>query len=114
MADQSGSTGFLPLYKSALQAYEKTAGITLAEHPFALQLQSCDSLEFMTSVLQCQAEALGVFQGSDRVMKNIKSTVPILSRLSSTASLAVDVGLVRQQPFTPCSITDRLYSHTHL
>ena len=114
MADQSGSTGFLPLYKSALQAYEKNAGITLAEHPLALQIQSCDSVESIASILQSQAQALGEFQGSDRVMKTIKSTVSILTRLSSTASLAVGAGLVRQHALMPCLFTDRFCSHTRL
>jgi len=55
MADQSGSTGFFALYESALRAYEKNAGVAFAEHPLALQLQSCDSVESVTSVLQGQA-----------------------------------------------------------
>jgi hypothetical protein len=114
MADRSGSTGFLALYRSALQAYEKNAGVTLAEHPLALQLQSCDSVESMTSVLQAQVEALGEFQGSNRVMKTIKGTVSILTRLSSTASLAVDVGPVHQQALMSCLFTDRSCSHTRL
>ena len=97
MADQSGSSGFLALYGSALRAYEKNAGVAFAEHPLALQLRSCDSVESITSVLQGQAQALGEFQGSDRVMKSIKSIVLILTRLSSTAALAIDMGLVRQQ-----------------
>ena len=113
MADQSGSNGFPRLYESALQAYEKNAGVVLAEHPLALQLQSCDSVESMTSVLQGQAQAFGEFQGSDRVMKTIKSIVSILTRLSSTASLAVDMGLVRQQASMPCSITHIFSSYTH-
>jgi len=114
MADQSGSAGFLPLYESALQAYEKNAGVAFAEHPLTLHLQSCDSIGSTTSVLQGQAQALGEFQGSDRVMKSIKSIVSILTRLSSTAALAVDMGhrLVRQQALMSCFITDRFFSHT--
>ena len=112
MADQSRSTSFLALYGSALQAYEKNAGIPFAEQPLALQLQGCDSVESMASVLQGQAQALGEFQGSDRVIKIIKGILSILTRLSSTTSLAVDMGLVRQQALMPCSITDSFYSHT--
>jgi len=97
MADQLGSTGVLALYESALQAYEKNAGVALAKHPLTSQLQSCDSVGSMTSVLLGQAQALGEFQGSDRVMKSIKSIVSISTRLSSTAAPAIDIGLVRQQ-----------------
>jgi len=112
MADQSGSTSFLALYGSALQVYEKNAGVTLAEHPLTLHLQSCDSIGSMASVLQGQAQAFSEFQGSDRVMKSIKSIVSILTRLSSTAALAVDMGLVRQQALMSCFITNRFCSHT--
>jgi hypothetical protein len=118
MADQSGSraTGFafLSLYESALQAYEKNAGVVLAEHPLALHLQSCDSVESMTSVLQGQVQAFGEFKGSERVMKTIKSTVSVLTKLSSTASLTTDsdMGLVSQQALVQCSITDRFCSHS--
>ncbi len=107
MADQSGSTSFLALYQSALQAYQKNAGLALPEHPLALQLQSCDSAESMASVLQGQAQAFGGSQGSDRLMTTIESTVSILTRLSSTASLTIDMSLVRQQALMPCSMTDR-------
>jgi len=91
MADQSR---FCALFESALQSYGKDAGVNLPEHPLALQLQSCHSTESIIAVLQGQAQAFSEFRGSDRVMKTIKSTVSILTRLSATASLAVDIDLV--------------------
>jgi hypothetical protein len=94
MADQSISTRFHELFESALQAYEKKAGFTLAEHPLGIQLQSCNTAESITAVLQGQAKAFSESRGSDKVMKSIKNTVSILCRLSATASLAVDFGLV--------------------
>jgi hypothetical protein len=94
MADQSGSTRFRELFESALQAYEKKAGVTLAEHPLAIQLQTCESVESITTVLQGQAQLFSEYRGRDKVMKSIKNTVSIMSRLSATASLAVDIGLV--------------------
>jgi hypothetical protein len=95
MTNQPGSTRFRELFESALQAYEKKAGVTLAEHPLAVQLQNCNTVESVTAVLQCQATTFSEFQGSDRVMKSIKNTLLILTKLSATASLAVDTGLVR-------------------
>lgn len=68
----------------------------------------------MTSVLQGQVQAFGEFKGSERVMKTIKSTVSILTRLSSTASLTTDMGLVSQQALVQCSITDIFCSHSRL
>jgi hypothetical protein len=88
MADQSR---FRPLFESALQSYQKNAGINLAGHPFALQLQSCHSIESIIAIFQGHAQVFGGSQGSDRVMKAIKSTVTILTGLSATPSLAVDM-----------------------
>jgi hypothetical protein len=97
MTNQPGSTRFRELFEAALQAYEKKAGVTLAEHPLAVQLQSCNTVESVTVVLQGQATTFIESQGSDRVMKSIKNTLSILTKLSATASLAVDIGLVRKQ-----------------
>ena len=103
MADQSRPTHFHSRFESALRAYEKTVGVTLAEHPLAVQLQSCHSIESITAVLQAQAQAFGEFRGSDRVIKSIKNTVSTLARISATTSLAIDLGLVCQQPLLACS-----------
>ena len=96
MAEQSGSYCFRALFESALQSYEKTTGILLAEHPLAVQLQSCHTIESITAVLECQMLTFGDFRGSDRVMKSIKSTLSILTRLSIPASLGDAVVLVRR------------------
>ena len=93
MGGQSESTSFRALFESAFQAYEKT-GITLAEHPLAMQLQSCHSVESMTALVQEQASAFNEFRGKDRVTKSLKSTLSILTKLSATASLGDVVGLV--------------------
>src|SRR6266851_403886 len=63
------------------------AGVILANHPLAIQLQSCHSIESITTVLQGHAQAFSESRGSDTVLKSIKSTVSILIRLSATASL---------------------------
>jgi hypothetical protein len=96
MTDQSGSARFSSLFESALQSYEKKSGVMLAEHPLAVQLQTCHSVESIITLLQGQAQAFGDFRGSDRVMKSIKSTVSSLTRLASIASLGDAIGLVRQ------------------
>jgi hypothetical protein len=94
MANRSGSARFQVLFDYALQAYEKKTGVTLAEHPLTIQLQSCHSVESITTILQDQAQALSDFQGSDRMMKSIKTIVSILTPLSSAAALADAVALV--------------------
>ena len=94
MAQQPDSPHFQAHFEPALQAYEKKAGVSLAQHPLAIKLQNCDSVEAVTGLLQDQARAFGDLQGSDRIMKSIKTTVSILSKLSSTASLADAFGPV--------------------
>jgi len=99
MGDQPESASFRVLFESALQAYEKTTGISLAEHPLAIQLQSCHSIESMTALVQDQASAFNEFREKDRVTKSVKNTLSILTKLSATASLGDAVGLVcRKSP----------------
>ena len=101
MAHQPDSARFQTLFEPALQAYEKKAGVSLAQHPLAIKLQNCDSVEAITSLLQDQARAFVDLQGSDKIMKSIKTTVSILSKLSSVASLVDAFGLVCKQELVP-------------
>jgi hypothetical protein len=57
MADQPGSSRFQALLESALQSYEKKAGITLADwdDSLAIQLQRCRSIDDITTLLQDKA-----------------------------------------------------------
>ena len=94
MAQQPESARFQAQFEPALWVYEKKAGVSLAQHPLAIKLQNCDSVEAVTGLLQDQARAFGDLQGSDRIMKSIKTTVSNLSKLSSAASLADAFGPV--------------------
>jgi hypothetical protein len=96
MADRSGTAHFEPLFESALQAYKKKTEITLAEHPLAVQLQSRDSAESITTtLLQGEPQAFSNFQERARIMKSIETTVSILTT-PSTAYFGDAFGLVRQ------------------
>ena len=97
MDDKGGSIRVHKLFKSALQAYEKKTGIALAEHPLAVQLQSCDSAESITTLLQGQAQVFSESRRSDRVLKYIKNTVSSLTKLSATTCLAIDMSLLVRQ-----------------
>jgi len=111
----SESVRFQALFGPALQAYEKMAGVSLTQHPLAVKLQRCDSIEAITGLLQDQAQAFGHLRGSDKIMKSLKTTVSILSKLSSAASLTDAFGLVRQKRLMACltSLTF-IYRHSHL
>jgi hypothetical protein len=102
MAHQPESTRFQALFEPALQAYEMKTGVSLAQHPLAIKLQNCDSVEAIHGLLRDQAQAFGDLQGSDRIVKSIKKTVSILSKLSSAASLADAFDLVRLQELVTC------------
>jgi hypothetical protein len=97
MSYQPESAHLQALFKPALQEYEEKAGISLAQHPLAIKLQNCDSAEAITGVLCDQARPFMDLQGSDKIMKSIKSTVSILSKLSTAASLADVFSLVSPQ-----------------
>jgi hypothetical protein len=103
MVDQLGSTRFQTLFESALQAYERKTGITLAEHPLAVQLRSCHSVESITTLLQGQAQTFSDFRGRDKIMKLIESTLSILSTLSTIVVIGGASALVRQRAFVAYS-----------
>jgi hypothetical protein len=111
----SESTRFRAHFESALQAYQKTTGITLAEHQLAVRLQNCDSIDSITTLFKYEARSFSDLQGSDRIMKSIENTVSILYRLSATASLGDVIGLVCQKALMgrSTSLTGFL-SHSHL
>lgn len=82
------------LFKSALQGYERQTGLTLAKHPLAEQLQTCQSVESVTTLLQEQARAFNEFRGSDKIFKSIERAVLALSRVSATAFLGQATGMM--------------------
>ena len=94
MAHQPESARFQALFEPALQAYEKQAGVSLTQHPLAIKIQSCDSVEAITGIFQDQAQAFTDLQGSGKIVKSLKTTVSMLSKLSPAASLADVIGLV--------------------
>jgi len=90
MAHQPQSARFQPLFEPALRAYEKKAGVSLTQHPLAIKLQNCDTLGAITGLLLDQVRAFGGLQGSDKIIKSIKTTVSMLFKL------------VRQQELVAC------------
>ena len=112
MAHQSESACFRALFEPALQAYERMTGVLLVQHPLAVKLQTCDSVEAITGLLQDQAQPFSHLQGSDKIMNSLKTTVSILSKLSSAASLPDAFGLVRHKMFMTC-LTSLNFIHRH-
>ena len=113
MTDHPGLARFQALLESAVQAYEKEAGVKLAdlEGPLAKGLQRCHSVDAIATLLQGQTQAVDDFQQSNRIFRTIKTTVSILSPISSVTSVADSVGLVRRKLLMACFTTNRFYRH---
>jgi hypothetical protein len=118
MADQSQnsqSSRFRVLFESALQDYQIQTGTTLPNHPLSETLQSCDSVDSVTAVLQEQARPFTEFRaGDDKIIKSLKSVVSVLYTLCASTALGEAFGLVRPK-VSIARITDHLfYSLSHL
>jgi len=97
MTDRPGSAHFQAFLERALRAYEKKAGVTLADSDDSLVigLRRCHSIDGITTLLQDKTQAFNDVRQRDRMMKSIRATVSILTPISAVASVADDAGLVR-------------------
>ena len=95
MSQPSSSTTLHALFDAALQDYKAKTGETLTDHPIAEQLETCQSVDSITAVLQERAQAFREFRGNDgKLMKAINSSVDVLCTPSITSALNVAIGLV--------------------
>jgi hypothetical protein len=103
---QPSSPSFRSLFNAALQDYQNQTGTKLAEHPLAKQIETCDSVDSITAILQEQAQIFRKFKAEDgKVMKSLKCSVDVLYSLSASTILGEGIGLVHLKPFIgdPCS-----------
>ena len=101
-SEMEQTSTFQDLFNAALQDYQNQTGNSLIDHPFAKQLESCDSLDSVTAILQDRALIFRDLRGDDgKLAISIKYSVNVLYTLSiNTAS----IGLVRPNTFIdiPC------------
>jgi fungal STAND N-terminal Goodbye domain len=84
------------LFESALHDYQTQTGTTLADHPLAEKLKSCDSVESVTAMLQEQAQGFSNIRGGDRkIMELLVRIASALHALSASAALGEVIDLVR-------------------
>src|SRR5260221_12723894 len=96
MSYSSSSSSFQSLFNAALQKYGDQTGTKLDDHPIAKQLEDCDSLDSITSVLQEHAQRFAKSRGDDgRIMKCLKRTIHVLYTLSTSSVLGEGTALVR-------------------
>jgi hypothetical protein len=65
----------------------------LVQHPLAMELQNCDCVDPIITLLRGQAQD---FRHNEKIMKSINTIVSVLTPLSLAASLPDAVGLVRR------------------
>ncbi|KAI9432819.1 hypothetical protein H4582DRAFT_2061407 [Lactarius indigo] len=84
-ASSSSTPNFQPIFEKALEEYKKKTGNDLTARPLAAEINGCDSLESILTVLERNTGELNQSRSSDaRVIKWLKPTVNILSALSAT------------------------------
>jgi hypothetical protein len=95
MSHHSPPSRFRVQFESALREYQKQTKTSLASHPLAEQLRSCDSVESVTMVLQDQARASSELRDRDgRIMKSLGPIVSVLYAISASIALDEAIGLV--------------------
>jgi hypothetical protein len=93
-AGPSRSTdNFTAIFQAALHEYHTVTGKSLDTHPFATQLDDCNSPEAFSNVLRTQAQAFSKSRkGDEKLMAWLDPTINILYTFSGT--LGEGIGLV--------------------
>jgi len=85
---------FTAIFQAALSEYETVTGKPLDTHPFAKQLDNCDSPQAVSSLFRTQAQTFSKSRKSDdKLMEWLDPIVHILFTFSAT--LGEGIGLVR-------------------
>ena len=95
MSYSSPSSSFRALFNAALEDYTNKTGMTLLDHPLAKQLDKCDSVESISTLLQVQAREFREFRGEDgKIMTPLRRVVHVLHTFSTSPVFGESVGLV--------------------
>lgn len=85
----------MSFFNAALHDYATQTGTNLVDHPFAKQLETCNSVGSISCLLQDHARNFREFREDGKIMKSLNRAVHILYTLSTSASLGEGIGLVR-------------------
>ncbi|KAI9432713.1 hypothetical protein H4582DRAFT_2132050 [Lactarius indigo] len=79
------SSDLKSILDAALSEYKKETGSQLIDHPLAIELQRCDSVDAVLAIIRHQAETFQQFRdGDQRLMKWISPVVDVLYTFSET------------------------------
>jgi len=89
----TSTDNFSAIFNAASTEYATVTGKRLDTHPFAAQLDACDSPKAVSDLLRTQAQSFSKFRkGDDKLMAVLDPTVHILFTVSAT--LGEGIGLV--------------------
>jgi hypothetical protein len=80
------------LFENALGDYKQQTGIGLAEHPLAVRLQDCDSVESVTAIFFELVQGLKEYRENDKIIMPLIKVLAVLHRLPFATNFAQDVG----------------------
>ena len=99
MSHSSSFSSFQSLFNAALQHYADQIGTKIDDHPIAKQLEACDSLDSISSVLQEHAQRFAKSRGDDgRIITCLNRTIHVLYTLSTSTVLGEGTALVCPTP----------------
>jgi hypothetical protein len=110
----TSADNFTAIFNAASTEYTRVTGKRLDTHPFAAQLDPCDSPIAVSDLLHSQAQAFSKFRkGDEKLMAVLDPTVHILFAFSAT--LGEGIGLVSLLvSFSMATLQHHVYSRSHL
>ena len=92
-ASSASASNFTAIFQAAHDEYKKLTGHDLDTHPFASELDSCNSPDVVLNVLQKQAQTCNRSRkGDEKLLEWLNPTVNVLFTFSAT--LGEGIGLV--------------------
>ena len=103
---RSSSSTFQALLDAALQDYEDKTGSVLIDHPLAEELQECDSVMSVTTILEEQIRIFPSYEFTDHGMlvDSLKHLVDVLSSPFISNVFDQDTDLVVRPKGTPLCV----------
>ena len=110
----TSTDNFIAIFNAASSEYTRVTRRRLDTHPFASQLDACDSPKAVSDLLRIQAKAFSKsYKGDDKLMAVLDPTVQILFTFSAT--LGEGTGLVSfLVSFGMTTLQHHICSRSHL
>jgi hypothetical protein len=102
---RSSPSTFQALFNAALQDYKDKTGNNLVDHPFARQLQQCDSVESVSTILEERTRVFREFRDHGKLINSLKRLAGILCSPLISTVLGEGIGLVvRPKTIRRCTL----------